>query len=341
MRRRVTRRCPGRVPEAVRAQQIERLDGPDGLRMVDTAEPHGDDHVVIDVSAAGVSFPDLLMSRGLYQVKPPLPFVPGVEVAGTVRRAPAASGFTAGETVMAFTMLGGFAEVATADAAVTRRFPQQLSAEAAAGFLMNYHTAHFALARRAHVRGGETVAVHGAGGGVGTAAGQVARGLGARVVAVVSSDEKAVVARRAGAHEIIDTRSGGADALRAVTEGRGADVILDPVGGSRFDDSLRCLAPEGRLVVVGFTEGRIPSVQVNRLLFRNVEVVGAAWGAFLALDPGLFAETQSALERMIDDGTVDPITDIVLPFEQAADALRLIEERRATGKIVVRVKAAS
>ncbi|TMF15926.1 MAG: NADPH:quinone oxidoreductase family protein [Chloroflexi bacterium] len=321
----------------MRAQQIERLDGPDGLRMVDTAEPHGDDHVVIDVSAAGVSFPDLLMSRGLYQVKPPLPFVPGVEVAGTVRSAPAASGFTAGETVMAFTMLGGFAEVATADAAVTRRVPQQLSAEAAAGFLMNYHTAHFALARRAHVREGETVAVHGAGGGVGTAAVQVARGLGARVVAVVSSDEKAVVARRAGAHEIVDTRSGGADALRAVTEGRGADVILDPVGGDRFDESLRCLAPEGRLVVVGFTEGRIPSVQVNRLLFRNVSVLGAAWGAFLAGEPSMFASTQEALDEMIERGVVAPIVGATFPLEKAADALRTLEDRRAVGKVVLTV----
>jgi len=333
------RRCPGRVPEAVRAQQIQSTDGPDGLRMVETDEPSGDGRVLIDVAAAGVSFPDLLMSRGLYQVKPPLPFVPGVEVAGIVRGAPRESGFVAGESVMAFTMLGGFAEVATADTAVTRRVPRQFTVEAASGFLMNYHTAHFALARRAHVREGETVAVQGAAGGLGTAAVQVACGLGARVIAVVSSHAKADVARRAGAHEVVDTRSGWADALRAATDGRGADVILDPVGGDRFDESLRCLAPEGRLVVVGFTEGRIPSVQVNRLLFRNVSILGAAWGAFLAVEPSLFAATQTALDEMIERGVVAPIVGATFPLEQAGDALRSLEDRSAVGKVVLTVGA--
>lgn len=322
----------------MRAQQIERLDGPEGLELVDIAEPAVDGRVLIDVVAAGVSFPDLLMSRGLYQVKPPLPFVPGVEVAGTVRHAPPDSGFAPGDSVMAFTMLGGFAEVATADAAVMRRTPARLQAAAAAGFIMNYHTAHFALARRAHVRDGETVAVHGAAGGVGTAAVQVARGLGARVIAVVSNDEKASVARRAGADDVVDTRGSWTDELRSLTGGRGADVILDPVGGDRFDESLRCLAPEGRLVVVGFTEGRIPSVQVNRLLFRNVSVVGAAWGAFLAVEPQLFAETQDALDGMVESGVVAPIVDVTFPLERAADALRALEDRRAVGKVVLTVR---
>jgi NADPH:quinone reductase len=321
----------------VRAQQIKRLDGPDGLELVETAEPASDGRVLIDVIAAGVSFPDLLMSRGLYQVKPPLPFVPGVEVAGTVRAAPPESGFAPGDPVMAFTMLAGFAEVASADPAVTRRIPAQLQPVAAGGFIMNYHTVHFALARRARVRDGETVAVHGAAGGVGTAAVQVARGLGARVIGVVSSEEKASVARRAGAHEIVDTRGAWTDELRALTGGRGADVILDPVGGDRFDESLRCLAPEGRLVVVGFTEGRIPSVQVNRLLFRNVSVLGAAWGAFLAGEPQLFATTQDALDGMIASGVVAPIVDVTFPLERAADALRTLEDRRAVGKVVLTV----
>jgi len=319
----------------MRAQQVQSLDGPSALRLVDVEEPAGDDRVIVDVSAAGVSFPDVLLSRGLYQMKPPLPFVPGVEVAGTVRSAPAGSGFTAGERVMAFTVLGGFADVAAADPAMTVRAPDALSDAAAAGFILNYHTAHFALARRGHVHEGSVVAVHGAAGGVGTAAVQVAKGLHARVIALTSSSEKAEIARRAGADDVVTTEEGWPDRLRALTEGRGADVILDPVGGDRFDQSLRCLAPEGRLVVVGFTEGRIPTVQVNRLLFRNIDVVGAAWGAFLNVEPGLFTATQHALDAMISAGFVAPVVGETLPLERAADALRLIEDRRALGKVVL------
>ena len=321
----------------MRAQQVTALDGPAGMHLVGVDEPAGDGRVVIDVVAAGVSFPDLLLSQGLYQMKPPLPFTPGVEVAGVVRAAPEGSGFASGDRVMAFTMLGGFAEVALADPALTVRVPDGMSMEAAGGFLMNYHTVHFALARRGRVRDGEYVAVHGAAGGVGCAAVQVARALGAHVIALTSSAEKAAVARRAGAETVIDTSGDWMAELRAINGGRGADVILDPVGGDRFDNSLRCLAPEGRLVVVGFTEGRIPTVQVNRLLFRNVEVLGAAWGAFLAVEPELFATTQSALNTMIESGSVAPIVGATFSLESAADALRQLEERRAIGKLVVTV----
>ena len=319
----------------MRAQQIHSLDGPSALQLVDIDAPDGDGRVVIDVAFAGVSFPDLLLSRGLYQMKPPLPFVPGVEVSGTVRSAPRDSGFTRGDAVMAFTVLGGFADVATADPSLAVRVPDGLSMAAAGGFLMNYHTALFALARRGRVREGETVVVHGASGGVGTAALQVARGLGAHAVAVVSSDDKAAIASRAGAETVIFTGSDWSAQVRALNNGRGADVILDPVGGDRFDDSVRALAPEGRIVVVGFTEGRIPSVQVNRLLFRNVDVVGAAWGAFLPVDPALFASTQRELDGMINRGAVSPIVGATLPLENAADALRLLDQRRATGKVVL------
>jgi len=319
----------------MRAQQIDSLEGPDALQLVEVAEPRDPERVIIDVAAAGVSFPDLLLSRGLYQMKPPLPFVPGVEVAGTVRSAPAHSRFSAGERVMAFTILGGFADVAAADPSMTVPVPAGLTTEAAGGFIMNYYTVHFALARRARVQPGETVAVQGAAGGVGTAAVQVARGLGARVIAMVSSTEKAEIAMRAGADTTIELDDQWQDRLRAATEGRGADVILDPVGGDRFDESLRLLAPEGRLVVVGFTEGRIPSVQVNRLLFRNVTVMGAAWGAFLSVEPQLFASTQQALDPMIQNGTVAPIIGATYPLERAADALRLLDARRAVGKVVL------
>jgi NADPH2:quinone reductase len=319
----------------VRAQQIQTLDGPAGMRLVDIDAPADDGRVLIDVAFAGVSFPDLLLSRGLYQMKPPLPFVPGVEVAGYIHAAPPGSGFEVGSAVMAFTMLGGLAELAAADPAFVVPLHPGLPMQSAGGFLMNYHTAHFALARRGRVHAGETVAVHGAAGGVGTATLQVARGLGARVVALVSSDTKADVARQAGADLVIDCSGDWVSELRAVNDGRGADVILDPVGGDRFDQSLRCLAPEGRLIVIGFTEGRIPSVQVNRLLLRNVDVVGAAWGAFLPVEPSLFAATQAALNDMIAGGVVAPIVGATLPLEQAADALRMLEERRAVGKVVV------
>ncbi|MBV8195698.1 MAG: zinc-binding dehydrogenase, partial [Candidatus Dormibacteraeota bacterium] len=175
----------------------------------------------------------------------------------------------------------------------------------------------------------------GAAGGLGVAMVQVARGLGATVVAVVSSDEKESVARSAGAEEVVRSDGTWQDSLRELNAGRGADVIVDPVGGDRFDDSVRCLAPEGRLVVVGFTEGRIPQVQVNRLLLRNISVVGAAWGAFLGVEPALFSETQAALQRMLDAGDVAPVVGATFAFDDAAQALRLLEERRATGKVVL------
>ncbi|MFN2581650.1 MAG: NADPH:quinone oxidoreductase family protein [Candidatus Dormibacteria bacterium] len=319
----------------MRAQQMTRLEGPDALEPADADAPNSDGRIVIDVAASGVSFPDLLMSRGLYQTKPPLPFIPGVEAAGTVRSAPDDSGFSAGDRVMAMTLLGGFAERVAADAALTRRIRGALTMEQAGGFIMNHHTAYFALARRGRVRQGDTVAVHGAAGGLGTATLQVARALGAHVIAVVSSDRKAELARAAGAHDVVDTRTKWSEELRARTDGRGADIIVDPVGGDRFDESLRCLAPEGRLVVVGFTEGRIPSVQVNRVLFRNIDIVGAAWGAFLAVEPSLFAATQDALDVMIERGDIAPIVGATYPLERAADALRAIERREALGKIVV------
>ena len=321
----------------MRAQRIESLDGPDGLRPADIPEPNGDGQVVITVAAAGVSFPDVLMSRGLYQTKPPLPFVPGVEVAGTVRTAPDGSGFAAGDRVMAVTMLGGFAEVATAPAALTCPLPEQFSMEQGAGLILNYHTAHFALTRRAGVRVGDTVVVHGAAGGVGTATIQVAKALGATVAAVTSSPAKAEMARTAGADSVIDSTGDWPAEVRTLNAGRGADVIVDPVGGDRFDESLRCLAPGGRLVVVGFTEGRIPTVAANRLLLRNISIVGAAWGAWLGGDPGLFAATVAALQPMIEAGRVAPPIGASFPLAAAADALRLIDDRRAVGKVVLTV----
>ncbi|WP_164018848.1 NADPH:quinone oxidoreductase family protein [Pyxidicoccus trucidator] len=324
----------------MRALQLQRLDGPDGLQLVETPEPEGSDLVLIDVVAAGVSFPDLLLTRGQYQMKPALPFIPGVEVAGVVRSAPARAGVKPGDRVMAFSFgLGGFAEVAAIQPEMVFRIPERWSFEAAAGVVMNYHTAHFALHRRGRVKAGETVLVHGAAGGVGTAAVQVARGADARVIAVVSDERKAEVARKAGAHEVVLSTGDWVAQVREKTGGLGANVVLDPVGGDIFDKSLKCLAPEGRLLVVGFASGRIPEVQANRLLLRNIDIVGVAWGGFLLHEPSLTPSIAKDLEAMAEHGILDPVVGSVFPLEQGAQALRELESRRATGKVVLRVRA--
>ncbi len=322
----------------MRAVRLERLEGPEGLTQVEVPEPEASDGVLIDVVAAGVSFPDVLLCRGQYQMKPDVPFVPGVEVAGVVRQAPAGSGFQPGERVMAFTMLGGWAEVVAAAPGMTFRVPEGWSFEAAAGTVMNYHTAHFALHRRGRLKAGETVLVHGAAGGVGTASVQVARGAGARVLAVVSSEEKAEVARSAGADQAFLSSGDWVAQVKKATQGRGVDVVMDPVGGDIFDLSLKCLAPEGRLLVVGFAGGRIPEVKVNRLLLKNVDVVGVAWGAFVMQEPAVTAEIAQALAALADKGVVEPVVGQVFPLAQAAEALRALESRQATGKVVLRVR---
>ena len=323
----------------MRALQVTELNGPDGLALADVPDPDAGAGVLIDVEAAGVAFPDLLLSRGQYQIKPDPPFVPGTEVAGVVAEAAPDSGFEPGQRVMALTFaIGGFAERAATAPWATFALPESFSVEQGAGFVMNYHTSHFALLHRGQLREGETVLVHGAAGGVGTAAIQIARASGARTIAVVSSDAKEEVARRAGADEVVRSDGDWLAAARELTGGRGVDLVYDPVGGDRFTDSVRSLAPEGRVLVVGFTEGHIPTVAVNRLLLRNVAVVGVGWGAFIADKPGLVADTAADLARMAAEGHVDPIVGSTYPLEEGAQALRDLDERRATGKLVLRVK---
>jgi NADPH2:quinone reductase len=329
----------------VKAVQIVAESGPDSaLAVVELAEPEASHMltpgagVVIDVHAAGVSFPELLQSRGQYQMKPPLPFVPGSEVAGIVRSAPAGAQVKAGDRVAGFCALGGFAEVAVAPEFFTFALAPALDFAQGAGLILNYHTAYFALALRGRLKAGETVLVHGAAGGVGTAALQVAKGLGARTIGVVSSAQKRVVAEQAGADEVVELSDAWKDDVKALS-GDGVDVVLDPVGGDRFTDSLRSLREDGRLVVVGFTGGAIPEVKVNRLLLRNTEVVGAGWGAYVMGKPDLNREIGAAVSRMVDQGVIRPIVGERFPIERASEALRVIDERRATGKVVLDVRA--
>ena len=327
----------------MRAVQIVELSGPrTALRLVDVEEPEAShfmtpgEGVVVEVQAAGVSFPELLQTRGQYQMKPELPFIPGSEVGGVVRSAPEGSGFAAGDRVCAFCLLGGFAQVAVAPVAMTFALPAELDFGQGAGLVLNYHTAYFSLVTRGRLQAGETVLVHGAAGGVGTATLQVAKGLGARTIAIVSSDEKEAVAREAGADEVLRSDGAWKDGARALCGGAGVDLVIDPVGGDRFIDSLRSLARGGRLVVVGFTGGSIPEVKVNRLLLSNTELIGAAWGEYVIGSKLAYGrEAGDAIARLIADGHIRPIVGARLPLEQAADALELLESRSATGKVVL------
>jgi NADPH2:quinone reductase len=325
----------------VRAVQIVELTGPDqALRLVELPEPEPShmmtpgSGVIVDASASGVSFPEVLQTRGEYQFKPDLPFVPGSEVGGIVRTAPEGAGVAPGDRVAAFCMLGGFAEVVVAPEHMCFKLPDELDFAQGAALVLNYHTAYFALKLRGRLAEGETVLVHGAAGGVGTASLQVAKGLGARTIAVVSSDEKERVAREAGADEVVRSDGRWRDEAKELSGG-GVDVVLDPVGGDRFTDSLRSLREEGRVVVVGFTGGSIPEVKVNRLLLGNTEVIGAGWGAYVMSKPEVSREIGAALSELIDKGFVRPVVGARFPFEQTAEALKLIDGRGATGKVVI------
>jgi NADPH2:quinone reductase len=320
--------------DQMRAVQIVDLTGPStALQLVDVPAPKpSGDQVLIDVYAAGVAFPEVLQTRGMYQLKPPVPFVPGSEVAGVVVTAPESATVRPGDRVAAMCLLGGFAEQAVAPAYLTFPLGDELDFAQGAGLILNYHTAWFCLVNRGRVAAGETVLVHGAAGGVGTATLQVAKGLGARTVAVVSTDAKEKVARDAGADEVL--RSDGPWKDQAKELG-GVDVVIDPVGGDRFTDSLRSLREGGRLVVVGFTGGEIPTVKVNRLLLNNIEVVGAAWGEYAIRRPEVMAGIHREVSRLVDAGFVRPVVGARYPLERAVEAVTLLDERGATGKVVL------
>jgi NADPH2:quinone reductase len=328
----------------MRAVQIVDLTGPESaLRVVDLPEPEPSHPltpgrgVVVEVHAAGVSFPELLQTRGEYQIKPDLPFVPGSEVGGVVRTAPERASVRPGDRVAAFPFLGAWAETAVAPEHMVFKLPAELDYAQGAALILNYHTAYFSLKLRGRLVEGETVLVHGAAGGVGTAAIQVAKALGARTFGVVSSDEKAGVARDAGADEILRSDGPWRDDAKGLSGG-GVDIVLDPVGGDRFIDSIRSLREGGRVLVVGFTGGSIPEVKVNRLLLNNTEVVGAGWGAYVMGKPDVWREIGAAVSELVDAGQVSPIVGARFPLERAGEALGLLDERAALGKVVLDVR---
>ena len=319
----------------MRAAVVTAFTGPDAIEVREMPDPVASgNQVLVEVEYAGVVFPDVLHTRGEYQVRPQLPYAPGYEVAGTVRSD--AAGFRGGDRVAAITVVGGFAELAAVDAHLVFPLPDGVPFDKAAALPLNYLTMHFALLRRARLKKGETVLVHGAAGGLGTAACQLAAAYGARVIAVVSTPEKAEMARSAGAHETV-LAAGFRDEVRSLTGGTGVDVIVDPVGGDRFTDSLRSLAREGRLLVLGFTGREIPTVRVNRLLLTNTAVIGAASKEFWDHEPDYAGEQWRELLPLVESGAVDPPIGGIFSLDDAAAAIRELDARRAVGRVLIRI----
>src|SRR3954469_8430009 len=323
----------------MRAAVLSELGGPDALAVVDVPEPAGahpmgvGGRLLVEVHAAGVSFPDLLRSRGEYQMRPELPFATGAEVAGVVVEADAETGFEVGERVAALTHWGGVADYALAMPQHTLRLPEAMSFAQGAALYLNYATAWYAL-HRLGVTEDETVLVQGAAGGVGSAALDIFAG---RSIAVVSSDEKAAAARGMGAAGGGRSTGDWLSEVRSLTDG-GVQAVVDPVGGDRFLDSLRTLRIGGRLAVVGFTGGSIPELKVNRLLLRNLTVLGVEMVQMDKQVPGTIAMVNEAVERLAREGRITPLVGLRVPLERAADALRALERREAVGKVVVEVR---
>jgi NADPH2:quinone reductase len=322
----------------MRAAQITSADGPSAVRVADVPDAAvGEGQALVEVHRAGVSFPDVLLSRGQYQIQPPVPFVPGAEASGVVVAAPDGSGLSAGQRVAAFPGFGGFAEQVAVPAAFVFAIPDDMSLDVAAALPMNYLTCLFALDRRGRLAAGEMVLVHGASGGIGTAAIQIAKARGAHVIAVVSEAAKDATAVAAGADEVVPA-DGFLVKVRELTKGRGVDLVVDPVGGDRFTDSLRSLAVEGRLLVIGFTSGDIPTVKVNRLLLNNTSVVGVGWGGYWMPRPHYLAEQWSDLMDLWASGAIRPPIGARFELADVALAISALDQRRAAGKVLLRIR---
>lgn len=319
----------------MKALVAQALTGTSGLAYVDVDEPTPGDAVIIDVDAAGVCFPDLLLLRGEYQLRLEPPFTPGMEVAGTVRSAPEGSGFTPGQRVSAMTMLGGYAEQVAALPANVIPTADGLDDGQAASLLGNYYTMQFALARRGGLVAGETVLVLGSAGGIGAASIQLAKAMGARVIAMVHRSGAEEFVSSLGADVVLPLTDGWREAVMEATGGQGVDLVVDPIGGDAFDDAIRVMAPEGRLLVIGFAAGGgIPTVKVNRLLLRNVSVVGVGWGEFVRRHPAAQAQVGAELAKLVDAG-LRPPAPVRFPLSEGAAALDALASGQVRGKLVL------
>jgi len=297
------------------------------------------DEVCIKVHAAGVNFPDILMVEGKYQVKPAFPFAPGAEAAGEIISiGENITKYKIGQRVIAMTGHGAFAEIVKASEKKIIPLNDNVDFETASILPMVYGTSAHALIQRGKLKKGETLLVHGAAGGVGLAAVEIGKAMGARVIATASTDEKCQVARDHGADETINYSNGQfKEIVKSMTDGKGADVIYDPVGGDVFDQSLRCIAWEGRLLVVGFTSGRIPSAPANLALLKSCDIVGVFWGAFVERTPHINLENFEKLYKWIDQGFIKPRISMKVSLENTLDAMQAIADRKIIGKAIVKI----
>jgi NADPH:quinone reductase len=321
----------------MRAVRCHELIGPSALRVDEVPDPSaGPGEVVIDVRAAGVNFPDVLVTYGRYQFKADPPFVPGGEVAGIVSGVgDGVTGLARGDRVAATMLSGAFAERVAVPVAMVSKLPEAVTFETGAALLLTYATTMHALVDRGRLRSGETLLVLGAAGGVGTAAIEVGKCLGARVIAAASSPEKLVHCREHGADAVIDYKSEDLKERAKALSGGGVDVIYDPVGGDMTEIAVRTAAWGGRLLVIGFASGTIPKVPANLLLLKSCDLVGVFWGAFAQRSP---AENRAHIDRLVTwlvEGRIRPHVDVVLPFERAREALERLERREAKGKVVL------
>ena len=293
--------------------------------------------VRIRVRAAGLNFSDTLITRGKYQVKVEPPFVPGMEAAGEVVEAAEDAGVAVGTRVAVLLDYGAYAEEIVVEASRVVEIPDSMSFEVAAGFMVTYGTSHIALRHRGQLREGETLVVHGAAGGVGLTAVEIGKRMGARVVATASDDKKVALAMDHGADFGINTRAlpEFRDRVKELTDGLGANVIYDPIGGDIFKQSLRCIAWEGRILLIGFASGDVPQIPANHMLVKNCSAVGVYWGAYLQKDPAVLVESIRELFQWYAEGALRPHVSMTFPLDDAVDAIRALAERRTTGKVVL------
>ena len=307
---------------------------------VDPGEPP-DGMVRIAIRSSAINYFDALMVAGQYQVKPELPFVPGVEIAGEVMSAPDGSGFKTGDRVSALLdsgglTRGGYAELADAAPGTVQPIPKEMSFDDAAAFTLTYQTAWFGLHRRANLAAGEVLLVHAGAGGVGSAAIQLGKAAGATVIATAGSPEKVEVCLSLGADHAIDYKAQDfAEEVKRITGGRGADVVFDPVGGDVFDRSTKCIAFEGRIVIVGFTSGRIPQAPANHLLIKNYSVVGLHWGLYSRRAPELIPQAAKSLLELYREKKIKPLVSARVPLAEAPKALSSVAGGKSTGKVLL------